>query len=177
MIRRQILFGVTLVLLAVVIFLLLRGRREEKAREARNLQVEQVRDEAPSPTRVLAPRDLELVETNVSFAPAAPAPPRPAGDGPTGEGQDGEGGGKETGVTAHHSLTVRNTGSVAYGGLRLRLEYTGKSGKVLAERIQAVDGALPPKGTLRLEDVAVEDVPPGAAGCRTTVVSADLALD
>ncbi|MDR1728870.1 MAG: hypothetical protein LBT74_13270 [Acidobacteriota bacterium] len=163
MIRRQIFFGLTIVLLTVVVVLLLRGRKAEKEQAAQNLKAGQVREAPSSPTRVLAPRDVALVAAEVSFAPT-PAPP------------DGGDGGEAT-LTARHALTVRNGGGVAYGGLRLRLEYVGKSGEVLEDRIQAVEGALPPGESLRIEDVAVTGVPAGAVGCRASIVSADFPID
>ena len=158
MIRRQIFFGLTLVLIAVVIFLLLRGRNADKEWEEQNMKAEETQSAPSSPTRVLTPRDLKLVQANVSFAPAS------------------EGAEEKGSVTAHHDITVQNSGDDAYGGLRLRLEYLDRNGKVLVDKIHAVGESLSARETLRLEDIAINDLPDGMTDCRVSIISADLAL-
>ena len=157
MIRRQIFFGLTLVLLAIVIFLLLRGRKAEQEWEAQNLDAEETQNAPSSPTRLLTPRNLKLVQTRVSFESV---PEAAEGKGP---------------AAAHHDVTIRNSGDDAYDSLRLRLEYLDRNGKVLADRIHAVGESLPPRETLHLEDITIDDLPDGLTDCRVSIISADLA--
>ena len=97
MIRRQIFFGLTLVLLAIVIFLLLRGRKAEQELEAQNPDTEETQSAPSSPTRLLTPRNLKLVQTRVSFESV---PEAAEGKGP---------------AAAHHDVTVRNSGDDEIG--------------------------------------------------------------
>ena len=157
MIRRQIFFGLTLVLLAIVIFLLLRGRKADKEWEEQNLKTEEVQNAPSSPTRVLTPRDLKLVQANVAFVPTS---------------DEIEG---KSSVEAHHDIVVQNSGDDAYGGLRLRLEYLDRNGKVLVDRIHVVDESLSSRETLRLENIAINDLPDGLTDCRVSIISAALA--
>ena len=152
MLRRQIFFGITLILLAVILFLLLRGRSAEKERVAQNLKLEEIASE-PSPVRAIPPRDLEIAEAKTSLTRNP---------------------GEKDAATAHHDITIRNTGGGSYVGLRLRLEYIDGKDKPVEIRTHEISEALSPGGTLRLPDIVIDGLPDSAANFRAAILSADL---
>jgi len=153
MIRRQIFYGITLILLAVILFLLLRGRSAEKEREAQNLKLEEIASEPSSPVRAILPGDLEIVEAKVSLT----------------RNPD-----EKDAATARHDITIRNTGEGSYVGLWLRMEYVDEKGKPVEIRTHEINEALPSGGTLRVSDIAIDGLPDGAADFNAAILSADL---
>jgi len=152
MIRKSLFWGLTLVLFAALIVLVVRGRRLEK-QEARKV-VEVVQESEPSPIRVLAPRDLEISQSKMLLQNVSD--------------------GSSKSQTARHQLELRNKGAAAYGSIQLSFEYLDRGGKQLAVRNSFVEEAPSPGTALRLADIRIEGLPLAAADCRTTIVYAEL---
>ena len=153
MIRRQILFGITLILLAVILFLLLRGRSAEIERVVQNLKLEEIASEPLSPVRAILPADLEIVGMNVSLT----------------RNPD-----EKDASTARHDITIRNTGEGSYLSFWLRMEYIDEKGKPVEIRTHEINEAIPPGGTLRVPDIVIDGLPDSAADSRAVILSADL---
>jgi hypothetical protein len=153
MFRRQLFYGITLVLLVVIIFLLLRGRSAEKEREAKNIKLAEIASEQPSPVRAILPRDLVIVDAGVSLT------------------RDPD---KKDASAAHHDVTIRNTGAGSYAGLWLRMEYIDEKGKLVDNRTYEAKGDLPSGGTLRISDIVIDDLPDAVSDFRASILSADL---
>ena len=155
MFRRQLFYGITLILLVVIIFLLMRGRSAEKERVTQNIKVEQVATEQPSPVRVIPPRDLEIIETEVSWT----------------RNPD-----EKNASSARHDITISNAGNGDYASLRLRMDYIDKAGGIVENRIHEINEALPSGGTLRISDIAIDGLPEAASDVRVAILSADLGI-
>ena len=154
MFRRQIFYCITLMLIVVVIFLLMRGRNAEKdQRAARNNKIAKIASGTPSPVRAILPRDLEIVVADVSWTRNP---------------------GAEDATTARHNITIRNMGEGAYVGLLLRLEYINEKGMPVEIRTHEVKEAVPPGGTLRMSDVIIYSLPDTALDFHAAILSADL---
>jgi len=153
MIRRQLFYGITLILLVVIIFLLLRGRSAEKERVTQKVKQEQIATEHPSPVRAILPRDIEIVNAGVSWTR------NPA---------------EKNASQARHDITISNTGGGSYVGLWLRIEYIDEAGRLVETRTHEVNEALPSGGTLRLSDISIDNLPDAASDFRATILSADL---
>ena len=153
MFRRQLFYGITFILLAVILFLMLRGRSADKDREAQNIKLEEIASDPPAPVRAILPRDLEIVEAKVSLT------------------RNPE---KKDDSTAHHDITIRNTGGGSYVGLWLRMEYIDEKGKPVEIRTHEINEALPSEGILRVSDITIDAMPDAAADFRATILSADL---
>jgi hypothetical protein len=153
MFRRQIFYGITLILLVVILFLLMRGRSSEKERQAQNIKLEEIASEAPSPVRAILPRDLEIIEAEVSWT----------------RNPD-----EKNASEAHHGVIIRNTGGGSYSRLRLRMEYIDKQSRSVEIRTFEVSEALPPGGTLRVSDIIINNLPDAASDFRASILSADL---
>ena len=153
MYRRQIFYAITLILLAIIIFLLLRGRSAEKERAAQNTRLEQIASIPPSPVRAILPRDLEIVSAEVSWS----------------RNPD-----EKNAVAAHHDITIRNNGGGSYDKVWLRLEYVDGEGKSVDIRTHEVNGSLLPGRTTRVPEIMLDGLPDGAADFRVSILSADL---
>jgi len=154
MFRRQIFYGITLILVIVIIFLLMRGRSAEKERRAaQNFKAGEIASVPPSPVRAISPRDLEIIEAKVSFEPSL---------------------GERNASVARHDISVRNTGKSSYVGLWLRMEYIDGKGRTVETRTHEVKEALPSGETLRVSGIVIDSLPDAALDCRVTILSADM---
>ena len=156
MFKRQLFYGITLILLVVIIFLIMRGRNAEKEREAQIIQFEEVTSEIPSPVRAILPRELEIVEAGVSWT------------------RDPD---KKDASVAHHDITIRNTSEGSYVSLWLRMEYLDEKGKTIDTRTHEVSGSLPSGGTLRASDITIDGLPDATSDFRAVIISADLEIE
>jgi len=148
-------YGITVILFVALVFLILRGRSEEKELEAQNIRlIEEVASEPQSSVRAILPRDLQIVEAEVSWTR------NPDDD--------------EDDITAHHDITIRNIGGGNFISLWLRLEYIDGTGRPVEIRTHEVDGDLHPKGTLRVSDITIDGLPYTASDFNATILSADL---
>jgi len=156
MFRRQLFYGITLILLVVIIFLLMRGRSADKEREAQTIKFEEIKSEAPSPVRAILPRDLEIVKAGVSLT----------------RNPD-----EKDASVAHHDITIRNTGEGFYVSLWLRMEYLDDKGKTIDIRTHEVSEPLPSVETLRMSDITIDGLPDAVSDFRAVILSADLKIE
>jgi len=155
MIRRSMFWGLTLVLIIALAALILRGRRMEKQQAGRLVEI--VQKSQPTPTRALAPPDIEIVRATMRLEKGA--------------------GGKARDLTAHHEIEIRNNGSVPYGEIQLRFTYLGGSGKPLAYRTHTLEEGITPGAILKMTGIVFGDLPDAAANSRASVDYADLKSD
>ena len=153
MFRRQLFYGITIILLAVILFLLLRGRSAEKERITQNVKLEQFASEQSSHVRAILPRDLEIVDAGVSWT----------------RNPD-----EKDASAARHDITIRNNGKGAYVGLWLRMNYFDQAGRLVENRTHEVNEVLPSGRTLRMDDITIDNLPDAASDFRVTILSADL---
>lgn len=151
MIRRTLFFAVTLILVALLAGLVLRGCRQEEERTAG--MAEQTRESPPSPVRVFAPHDLEVVRSDFRTHTLT---------------------GGETG--AGHEVEIRHRGTLPYQAVRLRFAYRDRQGRPLETRMFTHREAIPPGSTLKIAGIEVAPVPAAAVAAETSILSADLAL-
>jgi hypothetical protein len=147
--RRLLFLGLTLALGSVLVSLVVQSRRRQGQRTA---PAAAVRTAQPTPTRVVRPEDLEIVESSTGFGP----------------------GGSMGVVVARHRLVIRNNGRVAYRDLVLELAYVGRSGESVDARRRTVEGPLAPGGVLTLDDLVESGVPARARAARFTIATADI---
>jgi hypothetical protein len=108
MLRRSLFWGLTVVLIAALAGLILRGRRLEKTQAQQPTAV--VHNYKASATRVLAPAELEILSASMKVA----------------------------GSTAHNQIDIRNNGKLPYREIQLKIFYLDDSGKMLAVRTHSV---------------------------------------
>jgi hypothetical protein len=152
MFRRMLFWGLTIMLAAVIVSLIVRSRGEEKRQAAAAAEI--VREFKPTATRVILPEDLSVVESRMELLPAAA------------KGQSG--------LVAHHHVAVRNDGPMAYAGIRLEFTYLDRGSRILESKTCTVTKPIPPRQTVSLGDVQIEGVAAGAVSCRTKILYADL---
>jgi hypothetical protein len=152
MIRKSLFWGLTLVLMVALINLIIRGRRLEKQQSGRF--AEDVRESQPTPTRVLVPRDLEIVQAKMRL--------------------EAQGSGKDRYQTARHEIEIRNNGKVPYGGIQLSFDYLDRSGKVLATKTQSVAQTILPGTSEKLPDIKVEGLAASTADFQAAILYADI---
>jgi hypothetical protein len=156
MFRKTLFWGLTLMLVAVIVSLVIRSRRAEKKHAQAVMEV--VQQSKPSATRVLSPQDLVIVEAKMDLA-----------------GGDGKPLAKDRNLaTAHHQVVVRNNGPVAYSNVQLKFMYLGRGDKVLESKTFIVAKPIPPGQTVSLGDISIESVPAAATHCTTRILYADL---
>jgi hypothetical protein len=119
MIRKLLLWGLTLVLIAGIVSLAIRGHRIEKEHAARMIEV--VQSTKPTNMRVLNPQDLEIV-----------SPP-----------------GGQPGRTPSGEIKIRNNGSTPYSQIVLKCTYLDHSGKELAAQTYTVDQSIMPGASIQ----------------------------
>jgi hypothetical protein len=154
MFRKSIFLGLMLMLGAVLVWLILKARKEE-AQTAR-APVEIVRTARLSPTRAIGPKDLDATESRVEIIPS-------------GRGQT-----KTAGRSAHAHVVIRNHGTVAYRDIMLKLTCLGGNGKVIDTRTRLVPETIQPGQTLTVNDMAIENLPNDTVRCRISILYSDL---
>jgi hypothetical protein len=158
MFRKSLFLGLTMMLAAALVYLVIQGRRQEKRRRTTSRPVEIVRESPPSLTRVIAPDDIGIIESKMELgAPGAWA------------GQVAP-----AGVTATHHFVVGNNGRTAYHSFMLKLSYIGHQEKVLETRMLPVAEMLQPGQVRSIGEIKVDNVPAGAVKCIAKIASADL---
>ena len=158
MFRRSLFLGLTLMLAAVLVYLVVQGRRREKLQQTIPRVVEVVRESTPSLTRVIAPDDIDIVESGMELETgAAKANPRGLSE-----------------VTATHTIVIRDTGRAAYHSLGLQISYIGRANKVLSTRIVPAAELLEPGQARSIEGLKVEHVPAETIKCKVRIAFAEL---
>jgi hypothetical protein len=146
MFRKSLFWGLTIVLVAALASLIIRGRRLEREQADQPLPV--VRQVQPSPIRVISPQDLEIEGSTMQ---------QPSAD------------------SAVHEVEIRNSGNVSYSAIQLEFTYLDKTGKFLATRkhtLERVD--IKPGQSFSSTGIPIQGVPGAASRCRVSILSADL---
>lgn len=149
--RKGLFSGLTILLIAVFIYLAVEGNKLEKERQKRAANV--VETFKPTPVRSLEPRDLEITA-------AIMEPHSPAG---TGEA-----------AAARHRIEVRNSGESTYCRIRFRLDYQGDGGKRFEPVFRDMAEAVPPGVTELVFEIPRDEVPEGAGDFIPFIVYADI---
>jgi len=156
MFRKTLFWGLTLMLVAVIVSLVIRSRREEKKQPPALVEV--VQQSKPTATRVLSPQDLVIVEAKMDLA-----------------GADGKPLAKDQSIAAaHHQVVVHNDGPVGYSNVQLKFTYLGRGDKVLEFKTCVVAKPIAPGQTVSLGDISIDGVPAAATHCTTRILYADL---
>ncbi len=148
MVRRSLFWGLTLLLVAVLVWLIINGRKEESRRASAPSEV--VQTAKLSPTRAVAPSDLEVAEPDAARTNRGDLP-------------------DQLGPVAIH-----NRGSVAYHGTMLRLRCLDSSGKVLDTRTLLVPETIAPGQTITVGPIALEKVPHGTVRYHIGIAFSDV---
>jgi hypothetical protein len=151
MVRRSLFFGLTLLLVAAIAFLAMRGRRQEKEQDTEI--VEKVEKAQLSPTRVFFPQDILIALLKTDWQKK--------------ENQTGPS------YTAIHAIEVCNRGNLPLKEIQLRFVYRWGSTKQ-ETRAHSVVKSIPAGATVTILDVSVDGLPQIAANARASVVYADI---
>jgi len=154
MFRKWIFLGLMIMLGSVLAMLLIKGRNQEN--QAAAVPVEKVQTARSTPTRVMVPNDLQVVESSVQNTTVE-----------TGKSTSAQ-------QDAHYQVVVRNRGQVAYHNLVLKLTCLGSTGKVLGTRSRLVPQTIQPGQTLIIKDLSIENLPPGTVRCDIRIVYSDI---
>jgi hypothetical protein len=145
MIRKSLFWGLTLVLVVALVSLIIRGRKMEKEQAAQPMEV--VQQVPPSPTRVLAPQDLEILSSTMQLKPDH---------------------------TALHAVEIQNRGRVPYSGILLKFAYQDRFGKLLETKTYALKAAILPGLGFRTQDIVIKEVPASAEKFQVSIQYADM---
>lgn len=148
MLRRSLFWGLTLMLGAVLVWLIINGRKEE-ARLA-SAPSEVVQTARLSATRAIAPGDLEVAEAEVGRI------------------------NRETALEQLGPVVIRNRGSVAYHGTMLRLQCLDSAGKLLDTRTHLAPDTIAPGQNITVGGIALEKVPHSTFRYRISIAYSDL---
>jgi hypothetical protein len=151
MIRKYVFWGLTLLLVVALANFVFRSRRIEKQEAGK--PVELIQESDSTPTRVLGPKDLEIVNSKMRLEKLA----------------DGD----KTSLCAWHEIEIRNKEKTAYGKIQLSIDYMDRRGKVLATKPYSA-GKIMPGDVLRLADVKIEGLPVQITNCRIALVYAEI---
>jgi hypothetical protein len=152
MIRKSVFWGLTLLLVVVLINLVSRGRRVEKQQAGKSAEV--LFDSDSTPTRVLKPKDLEIANSKMRLEKNA--------------------GGDTQSLCAWHEIEIRNKEKTSYGKIQLSFDYLDRRGKVLATKSYSAAVKIMPGDVLRLADIKIEDLPVQIENCRISIVYAEI---
>jgi hypothetical protein len=153
MIRKSIFWGLTLVLIAALIALIVRGYKMEK--EQASQPSEKVEEAKSTATRVLAPQDLEILNSKMTVEKNVDP--------------------KEPSSISHHEIEIRNSGKVSYKDVQLKFAYLNRKGKELAAKIHSTTQIITPGATLKLNDITIDGLPISIVDSKAAIISADIA--
>jgi hypothetical protein len=152
--RRSLFLGLTILLGAVLVWLVVNSRKEE-ARIA-SVPGEIVRTAKSSPTRALLPKDLD-----------------PSGSRADLRAREKAGRGNKSRI-AHLDLVVRNLGSSPYSDPAVRLEWINSRGAPVGAETKVLPGVVRPGQAISVSGVVVEAVPEQAVRCNISILHADV---
>jgi hypothetical protein len=152
MMRKSLLFALTLVLMLGFIFLTVRGCRHEE--EPASLPVETTEKSEATAARALKPADLEIVRSKTVWERNANA--------------------TKPSFSARHEIEISNRGSVPYKEMRLNFVYLSRTGKILETRTHSIGQTILPGATLKLTDIRIDGFSESAAESKVTIVYADI---
>ncbi len=147
MIRKSVFWGLTLVLVVALVSLVLRGRKFEKQQQAAR-SAEFVQPSKPTSTRVLAPTDLEIVNSTMHLQPGHAAMPE---------------------------IEIRNNGTVSYSRVELKFVYVDGAGKTVSTKTHSLDQTIGPGKSIKVTNLPAEGIPASATRFQASVLFADLA--
>jgi len=148
--RKYLFYGLTLVLVSALVFLVIQGRRMEKEQMLQgNENIQKFRS---TPIRVLSPPDLKILNASMTLEPANVSGVVPV---------------------ARHNIEIYNAGTVPYCEIKLRLDYLDTNGEVIASMPYDIKDSIPPGGTLASIDVLMQKIPDAAVECRPSIVYGD----
>jgi hypothetical protein len=139
-------------MVVVLINLILRGRRLEKQQPVKPTEI--IQESVSTPTRVLKPKDLEVVRSKMRL-------------------EKKDDGGAQS-LCAWHEIEVRNKKETSYGKIQLSIDYMDRQGKVLATKTYSADKIIMTGDVLRLADIKIEGLPVQTANCRIAIVYAEI---
>jgi hypothetical protein len=155
MIRKSVFWGLTVVLVAVLVSLIVRSRHLETKSAPKTTEI--VKTAQSSPIRILAPQDLYVVGSKTKFVKLL------AESAPIVDAQ----------AAAELEVTVENRGSAPYAGVQLRLTYVDNKNKTLGFRDYLVEKPLLPGQTTSTGIIRLDDVPQNALKCDVSIFAAD----
>jgi len=106
-------------------------------------------------TRVLAPQDLEILNSKTTVEKNA---------GP-----------KEPSCISHHEIEIRNNGKVSYKDVQLSFSYLDRKGKESEAKIHSITQIIAPGTTLKLNDITIDGLPISTVDSKAAIISADIA--
>ena len=149
--RRRLIFLPLIAVLALALGWMI-VRAPEKTPSTAPPSVEDVRKSKPTLTRVLRPKDLQIVDATMELSQSS---------------SDGT-------VDASHFVVVRNDGEPAYRNITLAFAYLTKEGKALETRTHLISDPLLPGKTVSVQQVVMKALPRGTSTCTPTVLHADI---
>jgi hypothetical protein len=152
MIRKSFFWGLTIVLMVALISLIARSRRLEKQQTGKSEEV--IQESKPTPTRVLAPQDLEIVQPLLRL--------------------EKESDSKNQSQTAWHEMEIHNKGKVSYNNILLAMNYVDRSGKLLATKTHYIEKSIRPRAAIKLDNIRIMGIPVHTASCRVEITCADI---
>lgn len=155
MIRKSVFWGLTVVLVAVLVSLIVRSRSIEKQSTPKVTEV--VKTAQSSPIRILAPQDLKVVKSDLKFVELAPQS-APNANAPS---------------MPELEVSLENRGPAPYVGVQMHITFLGTRQNILGSRNYLAEQVLPPGQTTSIGNIKLDDVPKKAAKCEVTIISAD----
>jgi len=155
MIRKTVFWGLTVVLVAVLVSLIVQSRRLEKQPAPKVTEV--VKTAQSSPIRIVAPRDLKVVSLKMKFVT------------PSAEGAQIA----DALPAAELEVFLKNQGPDSYVGVQLRFNFLGNTNNALGSQNYLVNKAIPAGQITSTGIITLDDVPENAVKCDATIISAD----
>ncbi len=152
MIRKWLFLGITLMLVVVLIYLIIQGRRLEKMQA--NQVVEIVQESKSTLTRAFNPLDLEIARSEMLLEESVAR-------------------GTKT-RTVRHEIEIRNNGKVSYSGFQLSFDYLNRGGKMLATGTRFIEQTISPGAALKLAEIKADGLPISIVNCRVAIAYADI---
>jgi hypothetical protein len=157
MLRRSLFLGIMVMLGAVLVYLVWKGRKEEtRAVAARPKEV--IRETKPTALRAISPPELSVLNCRLRLET---------------ESGVGRPPGSKSGGT--QDVEIRNAGESEYQSVMLKISYLGRGNRILESRKQLVSQPLPPGADITVQAIRIESVPAGTTGCLARVLYADVA--
>jgi hypothetical protein len=143
MLRKALFGGLTVMLAAVLIWLIIKGRQQEARLAAAPGEI--VKAARSTSTRVVAPNDLEAVISQE--ASGSGLAPRSLG-----------------------KVTLRNRGGQTYHSIMLMLSFVDAGGKILGTKNHLVQESVGPGQTCAAGEISTDNAPGGTTRCDVKVL-------
>jgi hypothetical protein len=111
-----------------------------------------IRKSKPTPTRVLRPKDLQVVDATIELTQSSTA----------------------ESMEARHTLGIRNNGELAYRNVNLTFAYLSKEGKPLETRTYTISGPVLSGKTISEPEFVMKTLPRGTSKSVPTILYADI---